>query len=61
MSFTIRVLATGINAHQPWTNRILFLLFVLLQMPTTLKAQDLKTHITENKVATAINELEKRP
>ena len=41
MSFTLRVLATGINAHQPRTNRILFLLFVLLLLPTTLKAQDL--------------------
>ena len=63
MNCTLRTypsVSFGINTHKNRTNITLFWLFVLLLLPTMLKAQDLKTHINENKITAAITELEKK-
>ena len=64
MNFTLRtypsVLAAGINAHRHWAHLTVFWFFFLMLMPTMLEAQDLKTHLNENKITAAITELEKK-
>ena len=63
MNCTLRIypsVSFGINTHKNRTNVTLFWLFVLLLLPTLLKAQGLKTHINEYKIAPAITELEKK-